>query len=118
MHNTLFDMRLSSGNIFAKIQKHIKREIFEELFKGKNLNIYRIVSHGQTTDWLKQNTNEWVILLKGKARLSFKEGNLKISMKPGDYLHIPKGCEHKVSWTDPKHKCVWLAVNYGAHLRL
>ncbi len=103
--------KLFTGNLFDKIQKHIKGEIFEELFKGKNLNIYRIVSHGQTTDWLKQNTDEWVILLKGNATLLFKKGNREIKLKPGDYLCIPKGCTHRVSRTDQKQKCVWLAVH-------
>jgi len=104
--------RLSSGNIYAKIPKNIKHEIFEELFKGKNLNIHRILSHGQTTGWLKQYLDEWVILLEGSATLFFEKKGREIKLKSGDYIHIPKGCTHRVSWTDPKQKCVWLTVHY------
>lgn len=103
--------RLTSGNIYAKIPKHINHEIFKELFKGKNLTIKRILSHGQTTEWLKQNTDEWAILLKGNATLLFKKENREIKLKSGNYLYIPKGCVHRVSRTDPKQKCIWLTVH-------
>ena len=105
--------KFPKGNLFTKIPKHIGKEIFEVLVKRPGVSIQRILTQGQTTDWLTQDTDEFVVLLAGRAKLLF-EGNRQKSMKPGDYLNIPAGCRHRVSWTDPKQKSVWLAVRYAA----
>lgn len=111
--HSLFSMKqLSKGNLFDKIPKYIEKEIFEELLKRPGLSIQRILTQGQTTDWLKQDTDEWVVLLAGSAKLLFEEKNRRVSMKPGDYVQIPAGCRHRVSWTDPGQKSVWLAIHY------
>jgi cupin 2 domain-containing protein len=100
------------GNLFNKIPRHIKKEMFEVLVKRPGLSIKRILTQGQTTDWLKQDTDEWVVLLAGSAKLLFEDGNRQVSMKPGEYVQIPARCRHRVSWTDPRQKSVWLAVHY------
>ena len=102
----------AKGNLFNKIPKHIKKEIFDVLVKRPGLSIKRILTQGQTTDWLKQDTIEWVVLLAGSAKLLLEDGNRQVSMKSGDYVQIPAGCRHRVSWTDPRQKSVWLAVHY------
>ena len=33
-------------------------------------------------------------------------------MGPGDWVNIPARVRHRVEWTDPKQKTVWLAVFY------
>jgi len=99
-------------NLFSKIPKHIKKELFEVLVKRPGLSIKRILTQGQATGWLKQDTNEWVVLLAGSAKLLFEDGARQASMKPGDHVQIPARCRHRVSWTDPKQKSVWLAVHY------
>jgi len=104
--------KLSKCNLFNKIPKHIKKEIFEVLVERPGLSIKRILTQGQTTDWLKQDTDEWVVLLAGSAKLLFEDGNRENSMKSGDYVQIPAGCRHRVSWTDLRQKSVWLAVHY------
>ncbi len=101
------------GNLFAKIPGRIEKEIFEALVEKPGLNIHRILSQGQTTDWQSQETDEWVVLFAGKAKLLFEEGNREVVMGPGDYVQIPAGCRHRVSWTDPSQKTVWLAVQYN-----
>ena len=105
--------QLPKGNLFDKIPEHIEKEIFEVLVEQPGLSIQRILTQGQTTDWLKQDTDELVVLLAGSAKLLFEEGNREIKMKPGDYVQIPAGCRHRVSWTDPRQKSVWLAVHYN-----
>ena len=105
--------QLPKGDLFDNIPKHIEKEIFEALVKQPGLSIQRILTQGQTTDWLKQDTDELVVLLAGSAKLLFEEGNREVKMKPGDYVQIPAGCWHRVSWTDPGQKSVWLAVHYN-----
>ena len=100
------------GNLFKKVPGRIKKEICEVLVKRSGLSIKRILTQGQTTDWLKQDTNEWVVLLAGSAKLLFEDGARQVSMKPGDYVQIPAGRRHRVSWTHPWQKSVWLAIHY------
>ncbi len=33
-------------------------------------------------------------------------------LKPGDWVDIPAHARHRVEWTDPNEKTMWLAVFY------
>ena len=59
-----------------------------------------------------QDENEWVVLIQGAAKLMFKNEEKVRYLQPGDYVHIPVNCRHRVEWTDPCQKTVWLAVRY------
>ena len=102
------------SNIFADIPDDLKEEFIEDILVSKNLKIERIVSYGHTSPkegWYNQDKNEWVILLDGEATISFKD-SADVKLKKGDYLNIPLHVEHKVSWTKPKYKTIWLAIFY------
>ncbi|MDD5218332.1 MAG: cupin domain-containing protein [Candidatus Omnitrophica bacterium] len=93
-----------------------QEEILEALFEGKTFRVERIVSDGHQTPpghWEDQPEHEWVILLKGRARLQFEEGNQEIDMFGGDYVNIPAHVKHRVLWTDRCQKTVWLAIHYS-----
>ncbi len=103
-------------NIFKKIPKEIPDEIFQEILSTDKLKIERILSKGHASPkegWYDQNTNEWVILLKGKAKLTFKERKKPVELTPGDYINIPSHVKHRVEWTDPSQETIWLAIHYG-----
>ena len=102
-------------NLFREISNQIPEEIFETLIETQGLKLERIVSLGQVTssgEWLSQDKNEWVILLKGRAKFLFEDDVIAMEMGPGDYVHIPADCKHRVEWTDPEQKTVWLALHY------
>ena len=102
------------SNIFENIPDELKEEFFEDILVSDKLKIERIVSYGHTSPkegWYKQDKNEWVILLDGEAVISFKYGK-DIKLEKGDYLNIPLHVEHKVSWSKPEYKTVWLAIFY------
>ena len=103
------------SNIFANIPDNIPAELFHEILGRGNLKIERIISKGHSSAdnyWYDQDYNEWVILLKGSARLLF-EGDAKvIVLNPGDYINIPSHTRHRVEWTEPDTETVWLAVHY------
>ena len=41
------------------------------------------------------------------------EGETEVRvLRPGDYLLIPAHCRHRVEWTDPEQKTVWLALHF------
>lgn len=103
------------NNIF-EISETIQRsedEVFETLFYGNNIRVERIISTGQTTpedQWYDQDTDEWVVLLQGEARLSF-ENEEDIFLRKGDYVLISARKRHKVSYTSTDPACIWLAIH-------
>jgi len=104
------------SNIFSKIPFFMQGEISETLLKADDFKLERIISSGQATppgEWFDQNTNEWVILLSGSAGLQFDAEEEVCIMYPGDYVYIPAHKRHRVEWTDPEQKTVWLALHYG-----
>lgn len=90
-------------------------EIYGTLLKTGHFRLERIVSAGQSTPpgvWFDDETNEWVILLRGSAGLLLEGEKQEAIMGPGDYVHIPAHKRHRVEWTDRKQKTVWLALHY------
>ncbi|MBA3065454.1 phosphoribosylaminoimidazole carboxylase [bacterium] len=110
-------MDIEKKNLFKGIPSELPSEIFNSLIVSKDFTLERIVSEGHTTpagEWLEQERDEWVILFCGGAKILFEEGKVSKILKPGDYLNIPVHCRHRVEWTDPEHKTVWLALHYRA----
>jgi cupin 2 domain-containing protein len=102
------------NNIFKDIPKPSENEFFEELISKNGVKIERIVSFGHTTkefEWYDQDSDEWVILLKGEAVISFM-GEDDVRLKAGDFINIAAHKKHKVSWTKPDEDSIWLAVHY------
>jgi cupin 2 domain-containing protein len=105
---------MKKSNIFELIPSTLKDELFEEIISKNGVKIERIVSFGHTTpqdEWYDQRRDEWVILLKGEAIISFLNED-EVRLKAGDYINIPAHKKHRVSWTKPEEETVWLAVYY------
>jgi cupin 2 domain-containing protein len=103
------------NNLFAGIPGELSREISEMLLETPGVVLERIVSAGQATppgEWYDQETHEWVVLLSGAAGLLFESEKQARVLGPGDYLLIPAHCRHRVEWTDPDQKTVWLALHF------
>jgi len=102
------------GNIFDNLPES-ETESFETLFSKTGVKIERIVSRGHRSAndfWYEQTEDEWVIVLKGGATLSW-EGEADTQMGAGDYAFIPAFKRHRVAWTDPESETVWLAVHWA-----
>lgn len=90
-----------------------ENEFIEFLVERAGIRLERIISHGQTTppgNWYDQETDEWVVLLKGRASLEFGNGT-SVHLTEGDYLMIPAGLRHRVSYTSKNPPCIWLALH-------
>ncbi|MBI4536174.1 MAG: cupin domain-containing protein [Ignavibacteriae bacterium] len=90
-----------------------QQETFEQLIGGENVIIERIVSTGQKTpegQFYDQERDEWVLLLQGRATISYHDGTLH-DLKSGDYLHIPAHTKHRVEATSTDQPCIWLAIH-------
>ena len=102
-------------NLLKNIPKQLPTEHFETLVQTDNIHIQRIISKGHTSPkegWYDQEQNEWVLVLKGAARLEFEDGS-EVSMGQGDSLEIPAHVKHKVVWTDGEGETVWVVAHYG-----
>jgi cupin 2 domain-containing protein len=102
-------------NIFAHLPAAGTAEVFETLVESAAVRIERIVSRGQVTpegEWYEQEQAEWVLLLAGSAELLYDDGREAQRLTVGDFVLIPAGCRHRVSWTDPAEKTVWLAIHF------
>lgn len=101
-------------NIFNFIPADLSKEIVERLVDSNTVKIERIISKGHkspASGWYDQDTNEWVLVLTGKAIVSFVE-DPSLTLKQGDFINIPAHKKHKVEWTDPDIETIWLAIHY------
>jgi cupin 2 domain-containing protein len=103
-----------TSNLFDQLPLNLPEELFNTLLDTGTVRIERIVSQGHASPegfWYDQDEYEWVVVLRGAARLSV-EGEIK-ELKQGDFLNIPAHQKHRVEWTTPDGPTIWLAVFYG-----
>ncbi len=109
------DPQVKTKNIFAAPPRPSDQEVFEELLRGGDFRLERIISTGQATpagQWCDQEADEWVLLLSGGAALRMEGQPQPCELRPGDALHIPAHRRHRVEWTAPGQATVWLALHY------
>jgi cupin 2 domain-containing protein len=91
------------------------RERFDPLAAGDGVRVERVVSLAAVSPpghWYDQETEEWVLLVSGAARLEQQEPPRTVELVPGDWVLIPAGCRHRVAWTAEEEPTVWVAVHY------
>ena len=100
-------------NLLSSITATLPDELTETIVQAKHVRIEWIVSQGHVSPpdfWYDQEENEFVLLIQGAARLRFEDS--VVEMKPGEWINIPAHRKHRVEWTTPDEKTVWLAVFY------
>jgi cupin 2 domain-containing protein len=103
-------------NLFEALRDWLPNELFETLIETPSFRLERIVSAGHATppgEWYDQERAEWVVLLSGSAALWFEGEREARVLRPGDHVLIPAHQRHRVEWTDPAVKTVWLALHYS-----
>ena len=86
-------------NLFADLPAQLPDELFEVLVHSAGARLERIVSLGHATppgQWDNQETNEWVVLLRGAALLRFEDEPQPRRLAPGDWLDIRAHRRHRV----------------------
>jgi len=84
----LIDKTLS--NIFESIPDNPDNEVVDLIVQNEKTKIERIISRGHTSPasgWYDQEKDEWVIVLKGEAIISFEDGK-EVNLKAGDHINI------------------------------
>lgn len=106
---------MGSRNLYDGIPGSLPEELFDDLLTTGTFRVERIVSHGHASPpgfWYDQADSEWVVVLEGAARLLFEGAAEAVELKPGSYLNVPAHRRHRVEWTAPDRRTVWLAIHY------
>ena len=80
----------SKANLFAGIPASLADELTERLAGSDRVRVERIVSRGHASSadsWYGQDETEWVLLVRGHARLQFGGGD-SVELEPGDRLSV------------------------------
>jgi cupin 2 domain-containing protein len=102
------------SNLFGDLLACQQDELVTALLDASNVRIERIVSNGHASPpgfWYDQDQHEWVVVLRGAARLRFEDATVELGQ--GDCVNIAAHRKHRVEWTSPDEPTVWLAVHYG-----
>jgi cupin 2 domain-containing protein len=108
---------MNAGNLFDDIPAQLPEELATTILQASSFRIERIVSQGHASPpgfWYDQDDNEWVVVLEGSAAVEFEGDAEAMVLQRGSHLNIPAHVRHRVAWTDPQGKTVWLAIHYGA----
>ena len=108
---------MEAKNLLDGIPTGIPEELITAIHGTGGLRIERIVSQGQSSPegfWYDQDEHEWVVVIEGRAVVQFEGEAEAIELQRGSYLNIPARARHRVVWTDPDQKTVWLAIHYRA----
>jgi cupin 2 domain-containing protein len=103
-------------NLFDNLPSTLPEELVEVLAQSEHVRIERIISTGHSSPegfWYDQDQSEWVMVLKGEAKLLLEGDDQPILLQPGDHILIPPHRKHRVVWTTPDEQTVWLAVFYS-----
>ena len=98
-------------NLFSQTPSPTGEEVIQPLLDGKTFRLESIHSFGQPTpkgSWYDQDTGEWVLLVRGSARLEFV-GEGMLELKSGDHLVIPPHSRHRVDFTSSD--AIWFALH-------
>ncbi|MCK5363309.1 MAG: cupin domain-containing protein [Gammaproteobacteria bacterium] len=109
------ETNLDRGNIFTCLPANRNTEHFDTLARFGDGRLERIVSFGQCSPegfWYDQDHSEWVLVLRGHAKLEVEGFPAPIALSPGDYINLTAHTRHRVAWTSPEEPTIWLAIHY------
>ena len=107
---------IKTGNLRSGLPaRPLPDEVVDLLVERPGLRIERIVSTGQATpegQWYDQDTDEWVLVVYGTARLRIEGEREDRVLSEGDWILLPAHCRHRVTWTRAEPPTVWLAIHF------
>ena len=103
------------SNLFDDLPTDLPAERIDVLLSAPGVRVDRIVSTGHVTppgEWYDQDMDEWVVVLRGRARLRIETEPEVRDLFPGDHVLLRAHVRHRVEWTDDAGPTVWLAVYF------
>ena len=108
---------MKAGRLLADLPaRALPEELVDILLERPGMRIERIVSTGQATpvgEWYDQETDEFVLLVAGAARLRIAGEAEDRAIEEGGWVFLPAHCRHRVTWTREDPPTVWLALHLG-----
>ena len=104
-------------NLLEGLPPEPGQERVEVLLQTAGLRLERIHSNAAASPagfWYQQDEPEWVLVLRGSARLQFEDEPEPRDLCVGDSLLIRAGRRHRVMATDPTPGTLWLALFWSA----
>ncbi|MCI0451944.1 MAG: cupin domain-containing protein [Candidatus Latescibacteria bacterium] len=101
-------------NLFESIPASLAGEWAERLAGDAGARVERIVSRGHASPpdfWYDQDESEWVMVVKGSAKIRFDDGRV-VELGAGDHITIAPHQRHRVDWTAPGEDTVWVAIYF------
>ena len=106
-----------TGNLRRDLPaRPLRAEVVDLLLDRQGLRVERIVSTGQATpegQWYDQDTDEWVVVIAGAARLRLENEDEDRELGEGDWVLLPAHCRHRVIWTRAEPPTIWLALHFA-----
>ncbi len=105
---------MTGGDLLRDLPSDLPEELVETLAESESVRIERIVSTGHASPegfWYDQPQREFVLVVQGRARLEFDDGD-PLELEPGGWTDIPAHRRHRVAWIDPDEPTVWLAIHF------
>ena len=107
---------IKTGNLRSGLPaRPLPDEVVDLLVERPGLRIERIVSTGQATpegQWYDQDSDEFVLVVDGAARLASRGRSEDRELGEGDWILLPAHCRHRVTWTRAEPPTVWLAIHF------
>ena len=101
------------SNLFDDVPRTLPAEKIDVLLETPGMRLERIVSTGHVTppgQWYDQDRDEWVVVLRGRARVRIEGEAEDRRLSVGDHLLLRAHVRHRVEWTDPAEPTIWLAL--------
>ena len=102
-------------NLLSFLDINMLEEKTDILYHNSSIRIERVVSRGQNSPegfWYDQDEDEWVCVLQGEGHIQYEDGS-EVVLGGGDWILLPAGKRHRVSYTSHTPSCIWLCVFSG-----
>ena len=105
--------RADQANLLSSPCPAAGEERVDEIASGQGWRLERIHSCQASSPadfWYDQSEQEWVLILRGSARLQFEDEDEPRELCVGDSLLIAPHRRHRLITTDPDPGTLWLAL--------
>ena len=96
--------RHHGSNLLSAAIPPVGEEVEHTLHQGRDWRLVLIASNQARCpedSWMDQSEQEWVMVLRGIARLQLADPDRVVDLSAGDHLFLPAHCRHRVDRTVP-----------------
>lgn len=102
-----------SDNLLRSVAPPPGQELKQIIHEGLHWRLELIISSSASSKdgfWYDQEEHEWILILRGSARINLKKPDVLVDLSVGDHLYLHSHRLHRVERTDPEPGTTWLAL--------